>query len=66
MTLDDWHGMGLDAHTQFADPMFLDRKQHDYRLQPDSPARALGFQEIETGQIGLNEDFPYKIGRTDP
>jgi len=66
LTLDDWRGMGLDAHTQLADPMFVDRKKHDYRLQPDSPARALGFQEIETSEIGLKEGFPYEIGRTDP
>ncbi len=66
MTLDDWRRMGLDAHTQFADPLFVNRKQHDYRLQPDSPALALGFQEIETSEIGLKEDFPYEYGRTGP
>ena len=52
--------MGLDARTEFADPKFVDRQNHDYRLKPDSPALALGFQEIDTSQIGLKEDFPYK------
>ena len=52
--------MGLDARTEFADPRFVDQENHDYRLKPDSPALALGFQEIDTSQIGLKEDFPYK------
>lgn len=43
---------GLDAQTQFADPTFVNRKRHDYRLHPASPARTLGFHEIETGEIG--------------
>lgn len=60
MTLDDWHRMGLDAHTKFADPLFVDRKRRDFRLKPDSPALALGFQEIDTRAIGLKEDFPYR------
>ncbi len=60
MTLDDWRRRGLDAHTQFADPRFVDRQQHDYRLQPDSPALTLGFQEIDATEIGLKADFPFE------
>lgn len=66
MTLDDWRGMGLDAHTQFADPLFVNRPERDFRLRPDSPAWGLGFQEIETSEIGLKPDFPYKDGGTGP
>lgn len=62
MSLDNWRRMGLDGDTQFADPLFVDRKNHDYRLKPDSPALALGFQEIDTSEIGLKKDFPYKDG----
>jgi hypothetical protein len=61
--LDNWRRMGLDAHTRFADPMFMDRRNHDYRLRPESPARALGFQEIDVRKIGLKPDFPYKDRR---
>jgi hypothetical protein len=32
---------GLDAHSQFADPEFMDAAQGDYRLGPTSPARKI-------------------------
>jgi hypothetical protein len=59
-TLDNWRSMGHDANSKFADPLFVDRENHDYRLKPDSPALALGFQQIDTSEIGLKKDFPYK------
>lgn len=59
-TWKNWQNKGLDTNTNCTDPLFVDRKNHDYRLQPDSPALALGFREIDTRQIGLKEDFPYK------
>jgi hypothetical protein len=62
MSLDDWRRMGLDAHTNFADPLFVGRENHDYRLKPDSPALTLGFENIDTSGIGLKKDFPYKDG----
>lgn len=62
MSWDEWRQRGLDAGTVLADPLFVDRAGHDYRLQPDSPALALGFQPIDTSQMGLKEDFPYRDG----
>jgi hypothetical protein len=32
---------GLDAHSRFADPKFVDAASGDYRLAPDSPARKI-------------------------
>ena len=61
-TLKNWQSKGLDANTKFADPLFVDRENHDYRLKSGSPALALGFQEIDTSEIGLKKDFPYKDG----
>ncbi|HHM12478.1 MAG TPA: hypothetical protein ENJ16_02925, partial [Planctomycetaceae bacterium] len=60
MTLEQWQGKGLDRHSRFADPRFVDRHRHDYRLEPDSPARELGFQPIDESRIGLIEDFVYE------
>jgi hypothetical protein len=57
--LDQWRRTGHDVHTKLADPLFVDRAGHDYRLKPDSPALVLGFQQIDTSEIGLKEDFPY-------
>ena len=38
------------------DPKFVDAAKGDFRLQPDSPALALGFQQIPVAQIGLYQD----------
>jgi len=62
MLLDDWRRMGFDTHTRITDPLFVDRENHDYRLTPDSPALALGSEKINTSEIGLKKDFPYKDG----
>ncbi len=40
---------GLDAHSRFADPQFLDAAGGDYRLAPSSPARTL---RPEGGPVG--------------
>jgi hypothetical protein len=48
--------MGKDPHSLIADPRFVDAAAGDYRLQPDSPAFALGFEPIPIDQIGLYED----------
>lgn len=41
-----------------ADPLFVDVKNKDFRLRPESPAFKLGFKPIDTSKIGLTEDFP--------
>lgn len=40
------------------DPLFVDMKNKDFRLRPESPAFKLGFKPIDTSEIGLTEDFP--------
>ncbi len=56
---DDWEGwqaLGMDRHSLVADPLFVDPAQDDYRLQPQSPAYALGFQPIAIEKIGPYDD----------
>ncbi len=39
-----------------ADPHFVDAEHRDFRLRLDSPALALGFQQIPAEKIGLYRD----------
>ncbi|MCH2119288.1 MAG: right-handed parallel beta-helix repeat-containing protein, partial [Pirellulales bacterium] len=52
LSLAKWREMGLDNHSKVSDPMFVDFENGDYRLKPESPALALGFESIDTSQIG--------------
>jgi len=51
-TWEQWLAAGFDAHSALADPLFVDPEHDDYRLQPDSPAFALGFEPIPVDRIG--------------
>ena len=50
---DQWRRLGYDARSVVADPLFVNPKEDDYRLQPDSPALNLGFQPIDVSNIGI-------------
>jgi hypothetical protein len=47
-----WQALGGDRNSVVADPGFLAPEKDDYRLAPDSPAWALGFQPIPVDKIG--------------
>jgi hypothetical protein len=47
-----WQALGGDRQSIIADPKFLAPEADDYRLAPDSPAWALGFQSIPVEKIG--------------
>jgi hypothetical protein len=47
-----WQALGMDRHSQIADPRFVDPEHEDFRLQADSPAFALGFKPIPVEKIG--------------
>ena len=49
----DWKQRGLDAHSITADPLFVDLKNDDYSLKPESPAFKVGFQPIDLSRVGL-------------
>jgi len=50
-----WQALGMDRHSRIADPRFVDPDHDDFRLEPASPAFALGFKPIPVDKIG-----PYK------
>ena len=47
-----WQKRGQDQGSLLADPRFVDPANRDYRLQPDSPAFALGFRPIDLSKVG--------------
>ncbi len=47
-----WLAAGHDRKSQVADPLFVDAAKDDYRLKPESPAWALGFERIPVERIG--------------
>jgi len=49
---------GSDENSISADPLFVDFENQDFRLKPDSPMFKRGFKQIDTGKIGLLQDFP--------
>lgn len=51
-----WQALGMDPNSRVADPQFVDAAQGDFRLQPESPAWALGFEAIPVERIGCYAD----------
>ena len=52
-TFAQWQARGMDRHSMVADPRFVDADQYDFRLRPDSPAPAIGFEPIDPSGVGL-------------
>lgn len=57
-SLEEWQNLGFDQQSVFGDPMFVDAAQHNFQVQPDSPALKVGFKNFEMGKWGLTEEFP--------
>ena len=53
LDLSGWQKLGYDVQGIIADPLFMDADAHDYRLSPDSPARSLGIDSVDTRDAGL-------------
>jgi len=63
-----YFGGRYERNTLLADPLFRDPEALDFSLLDASPARDVGFEPIDTSQIGLRADFPFATGsaRYDP
>jgi hypothetical protein len=53
LSFPQWQAQRQDVHSIVADPKFFDAERFDFRLKADSPALKLGFQSIDTSEIGL-------------
>jgi hypothetical protein len=47
----DWQNRGYDIHSVYADPMFVDPDNFDFRLKPESPALKFGFKPIDMSGV---------------
>ncbi|MEN6335240.1 MAG: right-handed parallel beta-helix repeat-containing protein [Phycisphaerales bacterium] len=57
LTLDQWRQQkGHDQHSIIADPGFVDAKNLDFRLKPDSPALKIGFEPFDYTKAGVYGD----------
>jgi hypothetical protein len=63
LTWSQWQQRGLDNHSIYTDPLFVDPRQRDFRLQANSPAFKLGFQPIDMSDVGPRSD---DCGETGP
>jgi len=57
LSLTEWQALGYDRHSVFADPQFVGEANGDFRLQPDSPAHALGIEGVSMERWGLVPEF---------
>lgn len=44
LSIDGWRKLGRDAHALYADPLFADPRNGDFRFPENSPARRLGIR----------------------
>lgn len=57
LSLDQWRQQkNRDLHSIIADPGFVDVKNLDFRLKPDSPALKIGFTPFDYAQAGVYGD----------
>ncbi len=55
-TWEAWTGLGLDTHSVFADPLFVDPAHDNYDLKPDSPALKLGFVKLDLSKVPYEKE----------
>lgn len=60
-----WNEKGIEKNSISLDPLFVDVKNADFRLKPESPAYKLGFENIDIDGIGLLTDYPEEFKKLD-
>ena len=65
LSLEQWREQeGHDRHSIVADPLFVDPRNHNFRLKPDSPALQVGFEPFDYTEAGVYGD-PVWIEKAD-
>jgi hypothetical protein len=62
-TFDEWRSMpdhDYDAISQVNNPSFISPEDVDFRLRFDTPAYAMGFEDLNFANMGLRADFPFE------
>jgi hypothetical protein len=52
-TFEQWRARGHDTNSLITDPRFVEGMKANFRLRRESPARALGFQQIDLRSVGV-------------
>lgn len=60
---DEFRQLGFEQHGVFADPLFVDIDNLDFRLQENSPLKDMDFQEITLEGIGPTADYPNGLNK---
>lgn len=55
LTWEQWQEKGMDKHSVFAEPMFIDPAKGDYRVKDGSPALKLGFKNFPMDKFGTQK-----------
>ena len=50
---EEWQARGHDTHSRIVDPGFVNGMKANFKLRKDSPARELGFQQIDLSRVGV-------------
>ncbi len=53
LTWEKWRACGKEVNGRYADPKFVDARNFDFRLKPDSPAFTLGFKPFDYTRAGV-------------
>ncbi|WP_182869033.1 PDZ domain-containing protein [Stieleria mannarensis] len=61
---DRYAGFGWDRNSIVADPKFIDPAAGDFRVQSDSPALKIGFENFAMDQFGVKKPALKRIART--
>ncbi|MBU2877941.1 PDZ domain-containing protein [Aliiglaciecola lipolytica] len=56
--------LSWDKNSAFGDPMFVDPKNGDFRVKPNSPALKIGFKNFPMDQFGVKKASLRAIART--